>query len=47
MHYFRSRVKNSLKSILLFALVFGAALLVLLYYLGYYDLKSLIQILSG
>ena len=41
MSYYWSRISKRVKSILLFVLVFGTALLVLLYYLGYYDLPFL------
>ena len=41
MSYFWSRIAKPVKSILLFVLVFGAALLVLLYYQGYFDIAFL------
>ena len=41
MRYFWSKLSSPIRSLLLFALIFGAAFLVLLYYLGYYDFSFL------
>jgi len=41
MRYFWSKLTRPVRSLLLFTLVFGAAFLVVLYYLGYYDFSFL------
>ena len=41
MRYFWSKLTKPIRSILLFALIFGTAFLVLLFYLGYYDFSFL------
>jgi hypothetical protein len=41
MRYFWSKLSRPIRSLLLFALIFGTAFLVLLYYLGYYDFSFL------